>query len=188
MKNRVGNQPLGEIPSLQAWRAAFRQFNTDPTKYRSAPEALLRRLTKKGDIPSINTLVDIGNLMSIRYAIPIAVFDLNTMTLPVTVHFAHGDEHYIELHNDEVVHPEPGEVVFTDVDKTVVARRWCWRQNRDSAASLATSDVVVTIEALHGTATQDVEKAIKEFQTMATQFTHGEYQSKILNINNPRFD
>ena len=39
---------------------------------RSAAEALLRRLTKQGSIPSINTLVDIGNLVSIRYALPVA--------------------------------------------------------------------------------------------------------------------
>ena len=28
-----------------------------------------------GDIPSINTLVDIGNLVSIRYVLPIAIVD-----------------------------------------------------------------------------------------------------------------
>ncbi len=73
---RIGDTPLSELPSLAAWRGAFRQFGVNPTKYRSAIEALLRRLTKKGDIPSINTLVDIGNLVSIRHQIPVAVFDV----------------------------------------------------------------------------------------------------------------
>src|SRR3954453_16721209 len=45
-----------ETPSLAAWRAVFRRFGVNPTQYRSAAEALLRRLDKKGDIPSINTL------------------------------------------------------------------------------------------------------------------------------------
>jgi DNA/RNA-binding domain of Phe-tRNA-synthetase-like protein len=72
---RIGNTPLSELPSLAAWRAAFRGFGIEPTQYRSATESLLRRLTKKGDIPSINTLVDIGNLVSIRYGIPVAVCD-----------------------------------------------------------------------------------------------------------------
>src|SRR5882724_4617354 len=53
---RIGTTPLSELPSLAAWRAAFRAFGVDPTQYRCAAEALLRRLTKKGDIPSINTL------------------------------------------------------------------------------------------------------------------------------------
>ena len=72
---RLGDTPLSEVPSLAAWRRAFRAFGTDPTGYRSAAEALLRRLTKQGSIPSINTLVDIGNLVSIRYALPVAMFD-----------------------------------------------------------------------------------------------------------------
>src|SRR5688500_18850975 len=62
---RVGDTPLSQIESLAAWRRAFGSFGVAPTQYRSAAEALLRRLTKQGDIPSINLLVDLGNLVSI---------------------------------------------------------------------------------------------------------------------------
>ena len=41
---RIGATPLSEIPSLAAWRRVFRGFGVDPTQYRSAAEALLRRL------------------------------------------------------------------------------------------------------------------------------------------------
>ena len=40
---RIGATPLSEIPALAAWRSAFRAFGVDPTQYRSAAEALLRR-------------------------------------------------------------------------------------------------------------------------------------------------
>src|SRR5438309_5912830 len=112
-KQRLGSTPLSKIESLAAWRNAMRGFGVDPTQYRSAAEALLRRLTKKGDIPSINTLVDLGNLVSIRYALPVAVFDTRTLLGTVTVHFADGTERYTTLGQSEVVQPEPGEVVFT---------------------------------------------------------------------------
>src|SRR4030067_2837790 len=52
VKDRIGAMQLSEIESLSAWRSVFRTFGVDPTKYRSAAEALLRRLVKKGDIPS----------------------------------------------------------------------------------------------------------------------------------------
>src|SRR4029453_6962999 len=51
---RIGSTPLSELSSLAAWRRAFRAFGVDPTGYRSAAEALLRRLSKKGSTPSIN--------------------------------------------------------------------------------------------------------------------------------------
>ena len=74
-RTRIGETPLSELPTLAAWRKAFRGFGVDPTQYRSAAEALLRRLTKQGELPSIGTLVDLANLVSIRYALPVAVFD-----------------------------------------------------------------------------------------------------------------
>ncbi len=83
---RLGDTPLSKLASLSAWRTAFRTFGVEPTQYRGAAEALLRRLTKKGDIPSINTLVDIGNLVSIRYALPVAVIDTRVRnTIPLLV-------------------------------------------------------------------------------------------------------
>ncbi|MGH8914295.1 MAG: hypothetical protein ACRDZM_07240, partial [Acidimicrobiia bacterium] len=61
VREEIGERPLSELPSLSAWRATFSRFGVKPTQYRSAGEALLRRLTKQGDIPSINPLVDIAN-------------------------------------------------------------------------------------------------------------------------------
>ena len=103
---RIGSTPLSELPSLAAWRRAFRAFGVDPTAYRSAAEALLRRLTKQGSIPSINALVDIGNLVSIRYALPVAVFDQRAMTGGTTVRFATGAETFTDLGSGERESPE----------------------------------------------------------------------------------
>lgn len=75
VKGEIGDTPLSDIPSIRAWRSTFSRFGVKPTQYRSAAEALLRRLTKQGDIPSINLLVDIANLVSIRHRLPVAVFD-----------------------------------------------------------------------------------------------------------------
>lgn len=75
VRTRIGAAALSDLPAIAAWRRAFRAFGVDPTRYRSAAEALLRRLTKQGDVPSISTLVDLANLVSIRYALPVAVFD-----------------------------------------------------------------------------------------------------------------
>src|SRR5215472_13659225 len=104
---RIGATPLSQLPALASWRSAFREFGVDPTQYRCAAEALLRRLTKKGEIPSINLLVDLGNIVSIRYGLPVAVFERRAVQGAVTVHFADGSEHYSELGASEEEHPEP---------------------------------------------------------------------------------
>ena len=185
---RIGDTPLSEIESLAAWRAAFRQFGVNPTKYRSAAEALLRRLTKKGDIPSINGLVDICNLVSIRYAIPIAAMDRRAIEGAVRVHFAQGDERFVELDRDEHVFPERGEVIFTDERKMVVARRWCWRQSDQSAAQVDTSQAVITIEAQHSRSRQDVQAACEDLLVLLRRYLGGDFRYDFLDANKAAFE
>ena len=158
----IGDTPLSEIPSVAAWRRAFTSFGVKPTQYRSAIESLLRRLTKKGDIPSISTLVDIGNLVSIRHLLPVAFFDQAEIVGPTTVRFADGTELFTDLGSSDTIHPEPGEVIFADEASVVSARRWCWRQSGQSATGPGTSEVLITVEGHHDTAVGDVAAATED--------------------------
>ena len=167
---RLGDTPLSEVPSLAAWRRAFRGFGVDPTAYRSAAEALLRRLTKQGSIRSINTLVDIGNLVSIRYGLPVAVFDRASITDGLTVHLANGDESFADLGSGSTEHPDPGEVIFIDSAGHVAARRWCWRQSAESASSEMTTAILVTVEGHHDRARADVESATADLDALLQRF------------------
>lgn len=163
---RIDNTPLSEIPSLAAWRRAFRAFGVDPTAYRSAAEALLRRLTKQGSIPSINTLVDIGNLVSIRYAVPVAVFDRRSISGATTVRFAMGTERFTDLGSGQREAPDAGEVIFVDDAGLVCARRWCWRQSAESASGPATTEILVTVEGHHEAAADDVAAAVMDLEEL----------------------
>ena len=156
---RIGDQPLSALPSIAAWRRCFSGFGLRPTQYRSAVEALLRRLTKQGDIPSINRLVDIGNLVSIRHELPIAVFDTRALQLPVTVRFSDGSERFTGLGEQEAQQPAAGEVIFADTTALVIARRWCWRQSAESAAQANTTEAIITCEAQHEKGAEAVAQA-----------------------------
>ncbi|NIS83440.1 MAG: hypothetical protein GTO14_25320 [Anaerolineales bacterium] len=184
---RIDDTPLSSIPSLAAWRRVFRDFGVKPTQYRSAAEALLRRLTKHGDIPSINTLVDLANLVSIRYALPVAVFDTQVLQLPITVQFAEGNEHFLPLGAAEPVHPQVGEVVFSDTTRRVIARRWCWRQSDDSAAQIGASEVVITVEGHHETARSEVSAALQDLTSLLDRFSGGHSVSATLSADSPTF-
>jgi DNA/RNA-binding domain of Phe-tRNA-synthetase-like protein len=186
---RLGPTPLSEVPSLAAWRRAFRAFGVDPTAYRSASEALLRRLTKQGSIPSINTLVDIGNLVSIRHALPVAVFDLASIDGGLTVRFASGDEVFTDLGSGASDAPDAGEVIFIDEADRVAARRWCWRQSAESASAAMTTDVLVTVEGHHADARADVLAAVADLETLLrAQAAPAAVRSGVVDAACPTFD
>lgn len=183
---RIGSTPLSELESLAAWRSAFRGFGVNPTKYRSAVEALLRRLTKKGDIPSINSVVDICNLISIRYQMPVAAFDTRDLTGPITVQFAKGDENFTPLFQKVAEHPEEGEVIFADDAKLVVARRWCWRQSDKSATREDTANAVFTIEAHHAKGQEHIRAALNDLHQLLDTYVGGDYATGVADAQNPR--
>lgn len=189
VRARIGQAPLSELPSLAAWRRAFRVFGVDPTQYRSAAEALLRRLVKQGDLPAINALVDLANLISIRHTLPVAVLDRRGIDGCVTVRFATGVERWADLGSSATEHPQPGEVVFVDEAGVACARRWCWRQSLASAASATTTEVLITVEGHHTEAMADVAAAVAELEALLREHVapagirHG-----FLGIGSPSFD
>ncbi len=186
-KAQMGMVAPSELPSLAAWRAAFRAFGVDPTQYRSAAESLLRRLSKQGDIPLISTLVDLANLVSIRYALPVAVFDAAQIAGGLRVHFAEGHEPFADLGSSESVHPQPGEVVFTDDAGIVHARRWCWRQSAQSAARATTTDVLITVEGHHAQARADIEGALRDLLALLGDYAGGAHTSALLDAAQPAY-
>lgn len=157
---------VGDIPSIAAWRRVFRGFGVDPTQYRSAPEALLRSIAKRGELPTINCAVDIGNLISVRHALAVAVFDLTKLSGAITVRFAEGTESFTGIGVAEPSHPEPGEVIFVDTDHQVLARRWCWRQSTYAATDSTTATALFVIEGHHDAASDDIEAALADLEAL----------------------
>ena len=103
----------------------------------------------------------------------------------MTVHFADGSERYSELGESDEDHPAPGEVVFSDESKQVIARRWCWRQSEISAAVEQTRECLITIEAHHTTGRQDIEAALQDLLALLKEYAGGTSTSAILDVHHP---
>ena len=67
------NAEIGAHPTVAALRRLFRAAGCDPTRYRPASEALLRRLVKGDPLPEIHPLVDLNNCLSAELAVPCCV-------------------------------------------------------------------------------------------------------------------
>lgn len=156
-----------ELPEIQAWRRAFAQMGLKPTQYRCASEALLRRYRKDKALPHIHPLVDLCNAVSVAYAIPIAVFDLDRVDGNLEVRYANGAEAYLAF-SGATEHPTPGEVVFADAASQAHARRWTNRQSALSAVRQDSVRALIVAEALHDDAVADVAALIDELQRVLT--------------------
>ena len=158
-RQRIAAGTEADLPEIQAWRRVFSRMGLKPTQYRCASEALLRRLRKEGDLPSVLPFVDLCNAVSAAFAIPVAAFDLDRIAGGLVVRRATGTERY-DTFSGEIEHPEAGEVIFADAKSRAHARRWTNRQSAYSAVSSQTHNVLIVAEAMHGTAKQDVSRLI----------------------------
>jgi DNA/RNA-binding domain of Phe-tRNA-synthetase-like protein len=77
-------------PPVAAMRKLFRAAGCDPTRYRPASEALLRRLVKGAELPEIHPLVDVNNCLSAELAVPCCV--MKEGSLGTSLVFRAGDE------------------------------------------------------------------------------------------------
>jgi DNA/RNA-binding domain of Phe-tRNA-synthetase-like protein len=92
----------GRAGDPAAARALYRRFGVDPTRYRPSSEALLRRVLRGDPLPRVNSLVDVGNVVSLRLQVPVGLYDLARVEGDLTARLGHDGESYAGIRKDVV--------------------------------------------------------------------------------------
>lgn len=87
-RRELTTESLKEMESIAATRRVYKACGKDPSRYRPASEALIRRALQGKELYQRDTLVDLVNLASIAYGYSIGGFDADkivgdTLTLGV---------------------------------------------------------------------------------------------------------
>ncbi len=87
-RKTLTTESLKDISSIAATRQVYRACGKDPSRYRPASEALIRRMLQGKQLYQRDTLVDLVNLASIVYGYSIGGFDADkfqgdTLTLGI---------------------------------------------------------------------------------------------------------
>ncbi len=87
-RQTLTTESLKEMSGIAATRRVYKACGKDPSRYRPASEALIRRMLQGKELYQIDTLVDLINLASIAFGYSIGGFDADqfvgdTLTLGV---------------------------------------------------------------------------------------------------------
>ena len=136
-------------PHVARWHDAYLDFGVKPRVARPSVDALIRRARSDDGVPTINTLVDLYNAISILHRVPIGGEDLDRYSGAARLIIASGNETFqTTAHGEPVIdHPDPGEPVWVD-DLGVTCRRWNWRQTSRTAIGAETRRVAFIIDSL----------------------------------------
>ena len=97
----AGRQP-SEIPGLGPARDLYRAFRIDPTRTRPSSEALLRRVLQGKPLPRILNAVDLCNLLSLQFLLPLGLYDAGKIAGEVTLRRGMAGESYPGIRKDDV--------------------------------------------------------------------------------------
>jgi DNA/RNA-binding domain of Phe-tRNA-synthetase-like protein len=86
--------PPGQVETIREVRSLFHRTGLDPTRHRPSSEALFRRVVRGKELYFINTAVDLINYFSLKWMIPMGLFDSDTLRPPIEFRVGREGETY----------------------------------------------------------------------------------------------
>jgi len=162
---------LKDHPVFRAYRDFFWGIGIDATKTRPAGEALIRRVLRGGEIPSINTLVDAYNLASIESGIALAAFDVDQTHGFLVLRFSERGEEFLGIGMDSPVLLKGGEVVISDQDGVLAI--YPYRDAERSKVQLTTRSVIILACGVPGIGFDSLKQSLSISIGYITRFCGG---------------
>ncbi|VBB08675.1 phenylalanyl-trna synthetase b3/b4 [Lucifera butyrica] len=75
---------LPTIPRIASVRNMYKKLDVDPSRYRPASEALVRRVLQGKGLYYVNSAVDVNNYCSIKFLLPFGIYDAGQIAGDVT--------------------------------------------------------------------------------------------------------
>ncbi len=177
-------ETLSQNPKIDVWRKAYSVFGAKPKDHRSSIENLYRLVLEGISLRRINNLVDIYNLISLKYMLPVGGEDLDMIRGDVALTFAGPNEAPVLLLGDKDSRPpHDGEVIYKD-DVSAICRRWNWREADRTKLTEETKNCVLVIEGLPPVTKEDIESATQGLKEIVQEFCGGNTVYAILNREN----
>jgi DNA/RNA-binding domain of Phe-tRNA-synthetase-like protein len=164
VRSGFGFEKPQDHPNVKAWRQAFTKLGMPSSKYQSSIEALVRRVLKGGVFPRVNPLVDLYNAISLEFLIPIGGHDLAPLDGDIFLGFADGNEPFMPMEGGEDEVAEKGEVVYKD-NRSVLTRRWVWRQSGKDKVTADTKSVFMPIDVMEGVSPDLADRVMDRVNT-----------------------
>jgi len=143
-------------------RRAFKALGLDPARYRPSQEGLLRRILNGKEMYFINSGVDVCNLLSIRYRLPMGLHDWDKISGNLILRVGTAQDVYAALNEREVQCED--KLILCDGEGPVGSP---YVDSKRTAITVATKNflhiVYFCYDGLSGKAFEDMGKTFNKF-------------------------
>lgn len=139
-RETIKEEELKNQPVIKGYRMVMEKAGINPNKFQNSIEAMMKRVLKGGQLPTINSLVDLCNAISIENQVSLGGHAMEDIHDDLSVRFTKGNERFLPFGVEKYELVEAGELVFTSGD-VIQTRKWVWRQSELGKMTLDTKDV-----------------------------------------------
>ena len=172
VRERLHGFNIAGHPAIAAWRDAYRRFGAKPSEHRASIEAMARRVIKPDALPTINPLVDIGNIVSLRHMLPAGVHPLPQAGGRIELRSTKPGDRFLPTIGGATETPTDGEIVLCQGEQ-VLTRRWTWRQAAGTQTLPETTSVFFNFDGLPPISTDQVRAAMRDVEQLVGEHTGG---------------
>jgi DNA/RNA-binding domain of Phe-tRNA-synthetase-like protein len=161
-----------EHPNIQPYRRAFEKLGINPNRFPCSVEALSARIAKGGSLPDINPVVNLVNIYSLNYTLPMGAHDLDATESDILVRFSQTGDKFVPFGGEEPEVPDQGELVYAS-GSNVKTRKWIWRQSEAGKVTKNSRNIFFPIDGFADYNRDTVVKACEGLAADLEQFLGG---------------
>ncbi len=165
----ISDLNLKDHPLIFPYRVAMDAFGINPNKFPCSIEAMLKRIQKGGAIPSINPIVDLNNLISVRYFLPMGSHDIDALTGECSIRLSSEGDIFLPLGDTTEEVLPAGELVYADAQR-IRTRRWIWRQSEIGKITQESKTIFFPIDGFLSVNETSVRAAQEDLAELLQQF------------------
>ncbi len=180
-ENNLRDINLKEYAEIIPYREAFVKLDINPNRFMSSVEAMVKRVSKGNFLPSINPIVDLVNIISLRYILPMGAHDLDALEGGIAVRFSRNGDAFIPLGEETAEILENGELIYADA-KRVRTRRWIWRQSEIGKVDENSENIFFPIDGFQSNK-EKVLQAADELELLLKKYFNCKTQKGVVDIH-----
>lgn len=138
----------------------------------SSPENLLKMFMEYGDIPNINLIVDIYNLVSVQTKLALGAHDLDNIVGDVNLRLTNGDEYFLPIGYSKPKPISRGEYAYIDDNNDILCRMEV-RQVEKTKVMESTTSCMYIVQGNKNTSNSDIKAAVDTLIELTTKYCGG---------------
>ncbi|MBW7944751.1 tyrosine--tRNA ligase [Patescibacteria group bacterium] len=171
----------------KVWEDAFRKINLNVDEIKPSHLALVERVKKNGDIPSILPIVDIANSYSLKHGVPVGTHSLDALSEDIIIRPTTSVDRFVAMNKTEAEGVQEGVLAYTS-GQQVLTKNFAWRQGELSKVRPDTRNVIIPIDTFGTVSEGELLTIIKELKTLLQAQVGGTIQTAILSKTTPSFE